>query len=153
MAIKGGGVSFALSAGSAISESFILGAQVWDVIAASPTVELSSGTTTASGSAANSSAGLVGFGALLNWYFPSDVYIALTPSLTRLTASNGSTSGNSDWGFGLRAALGKEWWVSDHWSLGASAGIAYSSNKDSGDAGAPTWSTFAFNVGLSSTFN
>jgi hypothetical protein len=109
--------------------------------------------TTMSGSNSDSNAALVGYGLLLNWYFPSNLYFALTPSFTRLTSSNGSSSGNSEWGFGLRAALGKEWWVSNHWGLGAVAGFALSSNKDMADAGAPTWTTVGFNVSLSATFN
>jgi hypothetical protein len=154
LTVKGGGGSFALAVGGAVLENFIVGAQVWDVVSMSPTVEASNGSTSASaGTSSDASSGVVGYGLLLNWYLPNNVYLALTPSFTRLAASDGDSNSVSEWGFGARAALGKEWWVSNHWGIGAAGGIALSSNKDSPDAGAPSWTTLAFSVSLSATYN
>jgi len=150
--LSGGGAGFAVAVGGAISENFVLGFQAWDGIASKPTVEL-----TGAGSAtANGSAAVVGYGLLLNWYLqPSNVYLYATPSATRLALTNdsGGATANSEWGFGLRLGVGKEWWVSDHWGLGVTAWYAYSSNKDSSASGAPTWTTNAFGVNFSATYN
>ena len=152
--LSGGGAGFAVAVGGAISENFILGFQAWDGIASKPTVELSGvGSGTASGNA-----GVVGYGVLLNWYLaPSNVYLYATPSATRLTVTNesgGTTStATSEWGFGLRLGIGKEWWVSDHWGVGVTAWYGYSSNKDSSASGAPTWTTNAFGINFSATYN
>ncbi len=149
--LSGAGGTFGLAIGGALSENFILGFHVWDIVASSP--DLTVGGQTAS-TTSDTSAGVVGYGVLLNWYFmPSNIYFAVTPSITRLVVSDSSGSGNSEWGFGLRAALGKEWWVSDHWGLGVSGSLAFSSNKDSSASGAPDWSTFGFGVALSATYN
>jgi hypothetical protein len=149
-ATKGGGASLALAIGGAVSENFIIGAQAWDIVAISPTVEL--GGMSASTSS-DTSSGVVGYGLLLNWYLPGNTYLALTPSLTRLTLSDNGKDFVSEWGFGLRAVFGKEWWVSNHWGLGLAGGLGFSSNKDSAEAGAPTWKTFGFSVNLSATYN
>jgi hypothetical protein len=151
--VKGGGASLALALGGAVTENFIIGGQVWDVVASSPTVEVSSGSTSVSGSDADTSAGLVGYGLLLNWYLPSNFYVAITPSFTRLVADNGSSSSTSEWGFGVRGAFGKEWWVSNHWGLGVAGSLAVSGNKDSSASNAPTWTTVAFGIGFSATYN
>lgn len=150
--VKGSGGQFALAIGGAVKEDFIVGGQVWDYVASKPTVSLSGGGLDASGTA-DGDAGLVGYGVLLNWYFmPSNTYVAVTPSFTRLVSRSGGDSAASDWGFGVRGAFGKEWWVSDHWGLGVAGSLALARNKDSG-AGAPTFTTFAMGVSFSATYN
>jgi hypothetical protein len=84
---------------------------------------------------------------------PSNIYLAVTPSLTRLVMDDGTSSATTEWGFGLRGAVGKEWWVSDNWGVGVSGSLAFSSNKDSSASGAPTWSTVSFGIGVSATYN
>ena len=152
LSVKGGGANFGLAIGGAVSEDFILAGQVWDYVASSPTVTIKSNGSELSGTA-DGSAGLVGYGLLLNWYFmPSNLYAAVTPSFTRLVASNGTSSSTSEWGFGVRGAFGKEWWVSDHWGLGLAGSLALSSNKDSG-SGSPTWGSWALGLSFSATYN
>jgi hypothetical protein len=151
--VSGGGINFALGIGGAISEDFILGGQVWDYVVSDPEVSIKGGGIDVSGTASGSSAGLVGYGVLLNWYFmPSNWYVAVTPSLTRLVTSDGTDTFTSEWGFGLRGAVGKEWWVSDHWGLGLSANLALSSNKDTG-TDPPTFTSFCAGLSFSATYN
>ena len=150
--ISGSGAGLGLAIGGAVSENFIVAGQVWDYVASRPDVKISGGGSSISG-ASDSDAGLVGYGVLLNWYLqPSNAYLAVTPSFTRLVSSNGSSSSTSDWGFGVRGAVGKEWWVSDHWGLGLNASLGLSSNKDKG-SGAPTFGTACFGVNFSATYN
>jgi hypothetical protein len=149
--VKGSGAALGLAFGGAVSEGFIVGAQVWDVVASSPTITMGSTTVSTNSS---TSAGVVGYGVLLNWYMqPSNIYLAVTPSLTRLVMDDGTSSATTEWGFGLRGAVGKEWWVSDNWGVGVSGSLAFSSNKDSSASGAPTWSTVSFGIGVSATYN
>lgn len=152
LSITGSGPGLALAIGGAVSENFIIGGQVWDYIASKPTVTLKGGGLDLSATA-DADAGLVGYGVFLNWYFmPSNMYLAVTPSLTRLVSTDGTDTATSDWGFGVRGAFGKEWWVSDNWGLGLAASLALSSNKDSG-AGAPTIGTFCIGLSFSATYN
>jgi hypothetical protein len=148
--LSGGGATLGLAIGGAVSEDFIVAGQVWDYVVSDPTVTLNGQSGTASGS----SVGLVGYGVLLNWYFPpSNLYVAVTPSITRVAISDSSNNtGTTEWGFGLRAAVGKEWWVSDHWGLGLDANVALSSNKDSGGSSA-TFGSAAIGVSFSATYN
>ena len=54
-----------------------------------------------------------------------------------LHSSSNGRSGDTDWGFGMRGAVGKEWWAGDHWGLGVVGHLSLSFNKDSG-SGSPT---------------
>lgn len=147
--LSGGGVNLGVAIGGAVTEDFIVAGQVWDYVVSDPTVTLNGSSATASGA----SVGLVGYGVLLNWYFqPSNLYVAVTPSLTRVVIDDGTTSATTEWGLGLRAAVGKEWWVSDHWGLGLNANVALSSNKDSGGSSA-TFGSAAIGVAFSATYN
>ena len=62
------------------------------------------------------------------------------------------TSNDTNWGFGLRAALGKEWWVSDHWGLGIAGHVSLTVNQDSG-TNPPTWTGLGATVAFSATYN
>jgi len=152
--LSGGGGVFALAIGGAVSEDFILAGQVWDYVASDPTLSISGGGFDGSGTV-NGSAALVGYGVLLNWYFmPGNLYVAVTPSLTKVASidENGDTD-TTDWGFGARVGLGKEWWVSDHWGLGLAGSIALSSNKYSVGGGSLTYGTFCAGLTFSATYN
>jgi hypothetical protein len=150
--VSGSGATLGLAIGGAVTENFILAAQVWDIVASSPDAEVSGGGLSASGSVDGTSA-VVGYGVLLNWYLQNNVYLAVTPSLTRLVLEDGSSTGTSEWGVGLRGAVGKEWWVSNNWGLGLAASLAFSSNKDSSASNAPTLRTTGFGLTFSATYN
>lgn len=146
---SGGGAGLGLAIGGAVSEDFIVAGQVWDYVVSDPDVTVN-GQTGSAGS--ETSVGLVGYGVLLNWYFmPSNLYVGVTPSFTKLVLDDGTGSSSSEWGFGVRGAFGKEWWVSDHWGLGLAATIGLASNK-SGDGG-PSFGSAAFGLNFSATYN
>jgi hypothetical protein len=84
---------------------------------------------------------LLGFGPEFTHYFmPSNLYLSGAVLLTRASMSNynGAYGGdvvntwNTQVGLGLRFAVGKEWWVGDHWSLGVALHYAISWNQDEG---------------------
>jgi hypothetical protein len=148
VSIGGLGETFGIAVGGAVSENSILAVHLWDAEANDP--ELSANGTTIS--TTDSSLSLMGVGPEYTYYTAQNFYFSLSPSLTHISTSSGSQSGESDWGLGLRAAVGKEWWVSDHWGMGLAGHLSMSTNQDS-VADGPTWSSWAFSVAFSATYN
>jgi len=76
----------------------------------------------------------------------------VTPALSWLTGQSGGSSSDSNVGFGLQLALGKEWKVSEKWGLGVVGQLTFAVNDDS-TPNPPTFTTFAFTVAFSATYN
>ncbi|HEX3904594.1 MAG TPA: hypothetical protein VH853_17290 [Polyangia bacterium] len=101
----------------------------------------------------NSSAGLVGFGAGLVYYFqPINLYLsgALSAVEMQIDDTNGDMAYESDVGLGFQGMIGKEWWVSPHWGLGLAGELIGASMKDKNDSSI-TWTGGAFNLVFSAT--
>jgi hypothetical protein len=139
-----GGVAgtIGFAAGGALSEDVIMAFHVWDAAASNPSYS--------NGSTLNGSLALFGLGGELTLYSKEDYYVSMSPSITRLTTVSGSSSSDTNWGFGLRFAVGKEWWVSDHWALGLVGHASMSLNSDSAGN---NWRTAAVTMAFSATFN
>jgi len=140
-----------VSIGGAVAENVILGAHLFDAVSSNPDVSLG-------GSSANTSDTTVtmfGIGPELTYYFmPNNIYISGTLALTRMTVSSNGNDASTDWGFGTRLTLGKEWWVSDHWGLGLSGHVSYANNNDpDSNGGSHTMSSWAFGAAFSATYN
>jgi hypothetical protein len=146
--IKGVAGSFGVAAGAALSENSILAFHIWDLGATNPT--FSSGGFSSSN--ANATLTVFAFGPEYTRYFADNFYFSITPSLSRATIDFNGSSGDTNWGFGLRAGLGKEWWVSDHWGLGVVGQLSFTANQDSG-SNAPTWTGWGGTVAFSATYN
>jgi len=133
--------------GGALAEDSILALHLWDAAVHDPNVSIGnlSGT-------ANGDVDVFAIGPEYTHYTKDNFYFSISPSLSRLHVSSGSSSADTNWGFGLRGAFGKEWWVSDHWGLGVVGHVSWSINQDSG-SNAPTWTTWAFTVAFSATYN
>src|SRR3954467_875822 len=129
--LSGSAATLGVVVGGAVSENNIVAFHVWDMVVSNPTY--SSG-----GSALESvdaTVTLVGLGPQYTVYLGDNLYWSMTPSLTRGTISSQGTSSDTDWGFGLRAAMGKEWWIADHWGLGIAAHFSLSMNRAAGTDG------------------
>lgn len=147
--MKGGSGAFGLVVGGAVAENLILGADIWGITAFSPTISQG----TMSVSTGNVSVSLTGIGLNVTYYLmPANVYLSLSPSISRLSLTIGGVSASTKNGLGMKMALGKEWWVSDHWGLGAAAQFFLASNEDQGTS-PPTWSSRAFAIAFSATYN
>lgn len=147
--LSGGSGQFSVGVGGALTPNFILAGQLWGVSATDPTVKVNG----SSYGSLDARLTLSAIGVQLVYYFmPVNVYLSLTPSLTQLTIDDGTSSADSDVGFGLKFAVGKEWWVSDNWALGLNGQLAFASNDDK-EAGAPSWGTGWFGVAFSATYN
>jgi hypothetical protein len=95
---------------------------------------------------------LYGVGPAFTYYWmPSNIYFSATLALTRMYLTENGYSSSSSVGLGTRLALGKEWWVSDHWGIGLVGQVSGSWN-DSGDYSG-TLSTWVFGVAFSATYN
>ncbi len=147
--MKGGSFAFGLIIGGAVAENLILGADIWGTTVFSPTITQG----TMSVSPGNVSFDLTGIGLNVTYYFmPANVYVSLSPSISNLSLTIGGVSASTKNGFGMKLAVGKEWWVSDHWGLGAAAQFFFASNEDQG-TNPPTWSSKAFAIAFSATYN
>ncbi|MGA8890655.1 MAG: hypothetical protein WB493_03735 [Anaeromyxobacteraceae bacterium] len=146
--ITGASSQFGVAVGGAVAENVILAGDIWGGVLFAPKVTVGGITGTRS-----SSASLVGFGPHLSYYFmPANIYLSLTPAITIVSLTYDGSSANTKAGFGSKIALGKEWWVGDHWGLGVAGQFMFSINVDEG-TNPPTWSTFAGGVAFSATLN
>jgi hypothetical protein len=140
-----------LAIGGALQENSILAAHFFSASISNPTV--SSGGS--SFSTNDTSITMFGFGPQYTYYFmPSNMYLSTTLGLTQFHSSSNGGSGDSDWGFGMRLSLGKEWWVGDHWGLGAVGHFGFSTNQDPvSSSSSNTMTTWNFGVAFSATYN
>jgi hypothetical protein len=147
--ISGLAATFGLAVGGAVAEGHILAVHVWDMVVMDPNVSYGTG------SVANfdASLSLLGLGPEYTAYSKDNLYLSISPSVTRTWISgNTTTSGKTNWGYGGRVAVGKEWWVAEHWGLGIAGHLSASFNKASGGNGL-TWTTFAGALAFSATYN
>lgn len=147
--VSGGAGQFSIGLGGALTPNFILAGQIWGVSNPDSTVKVN-GTKL---DTADTTTSLSGIGVQLVYYFmPVNLYLSVTPSITQLSFDDGTTTEDSETGFGMKFAVGKEWWVSDNWALGLNGQFAFSTN-DSKYAGEPSWGTGWLGVAFSATYN
>ena len=144
LSAKGASLLLSVAVGGAVAENTILAGELWGSAAPSP-----SGVT-----GSDATMGLSAIGLNVTHYFmPANVFLSFTPSATLLTIDNGSgTVGRTQVGPGARLAIGKEWWVGDHWGIGLAAEGFFGVNRDQG-TDPPTWSTFGGGLVFSATYN
>jgi Bacterial SH3 domain len=135
--------------GGALAENTIVAGHFWASSAFSPRLK-SGGTVIDNGS--DFATTLFGIGPSFDHYFmPQNVYVSVTPSLTWLRFDDPFNTFDSDVGFGLRTALGKEWWVSGHLGIGLQGWFAFSFNREG--SGLPTWDTYTGGLSFAATIN
>ena len=136
--VSAASVPIGLAVGGAIFEDWIFAGELWGAAAPQTTNGMRQG--------------LLVYGyavAVVHYFMPANVYVSLAPGISRLTFVIADVGVNSDWGPGLKLAIGKEWWVGDHWGLGVAAECLLSFNRD---GGAPR-TTVAPGLTFSATFN
>ncbi|HVP66830.1 MAG TPA: hypothetical protein VMT17_06165 [Anaeromyxobacteraceae bacterium] len=149
VSVNGFSSQFGVAVGAAIVENLILAGDFWGAIAWAPSVTVSGGT--ANGGSVSSN--LIGIGPHVTYYFmPANVYVSVTPSVTWVSLSYADQTASTKAGFGMKFALGKEWWVGSHWGLGIAGQFMFSLNEDQG-TNPPTWTSFAGGVSFSATLN
>ena len=153
--ISGGSVAIGVAVGGAVTENLIIFGTLTGTSISNPDVT-SSGTTIGTG---NGTADSFGLGLGLAYYLqPMNLYLSgsLLANEISINDSNGNKIGESDFGVGFEGLVGKEWWVSDNWGLGVAGQFVYASMKDKdtfGTGNPPTWTSTAFSLLFSATFN
>jgi hypothetical protein len=154
------GGALGIAFGGAVTNNFIIYGTLLDSVATDPTINQSGVSGNFSGTASGASAGVVGLGAGVAYYLDPaiNVFFSGTLMASRLVVNDrdGNTIGRSNWGLSADGQLGKEWWVSDNWGMGASLRFVFGRMADAATAvggPAPTWTVTAFNVLLSATYN
>jgi hypothetical protein len=147
--IEGPTVTIGVSAGLSIVENLSLAAEAWMTSAYSPIF----GSAGQSVRVDDATVDLFGMGLQVSYYLaPANLYLSVTPSLSTLSTSEANVSTATKEGFGLKIAVGKEWWIGRHWGMGVSGQFYFGSNLDAGTPGV-TWTTLGGAVALSATYN
>jgi hypothetical protein len=146
---SGGAGQFSVAVGYNVVPNLALAGHLWGVSADDPDFELNGvkvGTD-------DVRVRVGGVGVNLTYYFmPVNIYLSATPTITVASLKVGAAEFETDSGFGIRLAAGKEWWVSDSWGIGLNLQYAYSSNDEKGLDPA-TWKTNWFGVAFSATYD
>jgi hypothetical protein len=147
--VSGGGPSFAVAVGGAVAPNLALFGNFFFTGSTQPHVSSGGISGESSGNAL-----VGGFGAGVVYYFmPADVYLSGAVAAVDFQAddSAGNTTYQSDVGLGFEGLLGKEFWVSEHWGLGAALEfVGATSMKDKNNSNI-SWSAGAFNLLFSAT--
>jgi hypothetical protein len=144
-------VPFGVAAGWAVIENFVVAADLWGAMAPSPRI-------TAHGQSFSHNDAhevLGGLGVNLTCYImPDNLYVTVTPSAVLVGVTESGVLKSSTVGFGAKVAVGKEWWVGDHWGLGVAAQFVFGLTPEKNhDPDPPTWKTFGGGVAVSITYN
>lgn len=148
--LSGGGPSFTVAVGGAVAPNLALFGNFFLTFATQPQVSSSSyGNGQATGDAL-----FGGLGAGVVYYFmPANIYLSGAIGAVHFQAddSNSKVVYTSATGVGFQALIGKEFWVSDHWGLGAALELMGGSAMKDKDNPAFSWSAGAFNLLFSAT--
>jgi len=148
--ISGGAASIGFAIGGSITDGVILAGHLWGIGAVNPSIAING----QSGTSTNTNVSFAAIGPELDYYvMPLNLFISVTVAASRGRTTVNGTDYDSEIGIAGQAALGKEWWVSEHWGLGLKGEFTVTSNKDSAAANAPTWTGYAFGVSFSATYN
>ncbi|HUM10550.1 MAG TPA: hypothetical protein VLT82_06325 [Myxococcaceae bacterium] len=141
--LSGAALPLSIVIGGAVAEDWIIAGDLWGAAGPSPS-GWEWGATVLSGAGLN----------VTHYFMPANVFVSLTPSFTALIIDNGlGFVERTKTGFGGKLAVGKEWWVSDHWGLGVAAEGFFAVNKDNGSGSTGSWTTFGGGLVFSATYN
>jgi hypothetical protein len=149
--LSGPAGSFGFSLGGNVIEDLSIFGHLGISIVANP-----SNTLPGAAATSDSTLNFVSVGPGVNYYFtPYNFYVSGMVLVTRLTTTVNGTSGSTNAGFGAKVAIGKEWWVADHWGIGVAGQFTFGSNQDRdiGTAKGPTWTTITPALAFSASFN
>jgi hypothetical protein len=149
--LSGGGISFGIALGGAVAQNLAVFGNFFE----SGAVKLSTIKSTRTDLIGADNAAMGGLGAGVVYYVePLNLYVSGALALTFFFIEDvtGKTLDQTNSGFGFEGMVGKEWWASQHWGVGAAVEIiAASGMKDQND---PTvhWTSEAFNFVVSASY-
>jgi len=152
--LSGSGVDMNLAIGGRIAPNLLLHGTVWGWLLTDPEAKLSvngGGDTTFT---THGDLDMTAVGVGLTYYFmPANAYVSASVGTGSLTGDK-ELEGETNDGVAFDFTVGKEWWVSDSWGLGAAVDVGYFSAKDKSLLSIPeTWSGPNIGIRFSATFN
>jgi TolB-like protein len=153
--LSGSAGSFAVGLGVSLTDNLVLFGEFYDDVNATPTVKLNGVSANSNGNVTHS---LIGYGAGLAWYVTSlNAYLSASGGVGQVEIDFTDNTGaarklSTQNGPMVRICLGKEWWVSTNWGIGASLNFEAGSMKDTGATPA-TFKSTAFALAFSATYN
>ena len=136
--------------GGTVSDNLIIYGELGAVIQTDPTMEWKG----KSGSTSDVKVSVFDFGGGITYYLmPANVYFALGLLINRAELEYNNRKGESEYGIGFNAMVGKEWWVGEDWGIGATVYISYGTMKDTGEFEEYTINNFYVGVLFSATYN
>lgn len=153
MTIEGTGAQLDVNIGGYVMPNLALFGQISRASAIGPTVTVESGSLSASDAANQDvAASTVGLGAGVQYAIESaGVYIAASYLSLQLQIELDGDAAGSETGNGFQFRVGKEWWVSDEWSLGVAAHYLGGSIPEENVN--DNWDVSNFGVTFSASFN
>jgi hypothetical protein len=148
--VSGSGPAFGIALGGAVAPNLALFGDFIFSFINQPDVTAAGYTAKSTGNV-----GVGGVGGGVVYYFePINLYVSGAVAAINMVMQdkNGNMTDQSGNGFGFEALVGKEWWVSQHWGLGAAAQFFGATGmKDKNDSSV-SWSAKSFNVLFSASF-
>lgn len=123
MTMNGTGVEFDFKIGASVTKDLILHGTLISKTMPGPTISNEGSVTTLSD---DISVNELMYGAGVTYYFmPVNFFVSSSAGIGKFTISNSTndTKSKTQSGFSFQLIVGKEWWISKKWGLGA--GIAY----------------------------
>ncbi len=118
MTISGGAQALRFQIGGTVAENLIVYGEFGGVMQIEPDIEWMG----QSASTSDVTVSVFDFGGGITYYLmPSNFYFSLSLLTSQAEIENSGSKGTSEYGFGFNAMVGKEWWVSDQWALGAAS--------------------------------
>ena len=117
----GTGSLFDIKVGGAIKENFILHATLASTALIGPKVTSSNSGSGKASNNLNISESMIG-GGVTYYFMPTNVFLSASVgvgSYTITDTKNDDINGSTDNGFAMQLKIGKEWWISKRWGLGA----------------------------------
>jgi hypothetical protein len=149
----GGGVSFGVSMGGAVTENLIVLGDLMIEEANSPKFESPSLSIDANGATMS----CVGLGPGIAYYFtPSNLHIGASLLLAKSSVDfHGESLAETDWGYGAVARVGKDFWLGKHLSIGVLGQLSLASMPDKANSASRSlnWSAVNGSIAFSASYN
>lgn len=148
---SGGSGYFGVAVGYAVVPNLIVLGETWAIADTSPTFTFEGQKLDTSGLSHT----LSGYGVGAAYYLEGlNAFVEATLGIAKASLDDGNTSSSTENGATFRLGVGKEWWVSTNWGIGAAFNALFGSMKASGGGtAAPTWKSNAFVLVVSATYN
>jgi len=148
--VSGGGGLLGVAIGGGVTRNLAVFGSLFASRATNP--DFTTGGVDAGRNGGSAAVGGVGVG-LVRYFEPLNVYVSgELASVSMMIQNTQGTIDQSKYGLGIEGSVGKEWWLSRHWGLGAAAELLcatgmmdkYDSNLD--------WSAVVANLLISATY-